>query len=67
MFKRVLQSASPAKQSYESSLNTMHIFGFIFLMIAFSCQKELSLETHIAKGTLKEFLFLFLFCYIQNI
>jgi hypothetical protein len=35
-------------------LNITQIFGFIFLIIFFSCQKELNFETHLAKGTLKD-------------
>ena len=37
-----------------AALNTKKIFGSIFLIIAFSCQKELKFETHLAKGTLKD-------------
>ncbi|MEP6595107.1 MAG: hypothetical protein ABJA71_04130 [Ginsengibacter sp.] len=40
----------------KATLNTTHIFCFILfiIIIAFSCQKELNLDTHIAKGTLKD-------------
>ena len=35
-------------------LNTMQIFALVLFAIAFGCQKELSFEGNIAKGTLKD-------------
>lgn len=35
-------------------LHTKHIFSFILFAIALGCQKELSFESDIAKGTLKD-------------
>jgi len=35
-------------------LNTMQIFAFVLFAIAFGCQKELSFEGNMAKGTLKD-------------
>ncbi|MBA2561439.1 MAG: hypothetical protein H0V14_00740 [Chitinophagaceae bacterium] len=52
--KSITISVSAKQGIIKAALNTMQIIAFIFLMIAFSCQKELSLENHIATGTLKE-------------
>ncbi len=38
----------------KAALDTMQILAFILFIITFSCQKELSIEIHIAKGTLKD-------------
>jgi len=38
----------------KATLNTTQVFAFIFLIVLFSCQKELNFETHAAKGSLKD-------------
>src|SRR5688572_10394954 len=38
----------------KAALHTRQVFVLIFIVITFSCRKELSLENHIAKGTLKD-------------
>ena len=38
----------------KAALYTIHFFAFILFIIAAGCKKELSLENHIAKGSLKD-------------